>query len=60
MCLQQKKKGRVSLKFCLAGFLYLFQELRSNCLLLSNEYATIVMRSVRFLNYVKKSATHNF
>ena len=31
------------LKFCLADFVYLIQELRSDCVHLSNKYAKIVM-----------------
>ena len=40
--------------FCLADFVYLIQELMSNCLHFSNEYATIVVASARPLKLVNK------
>ena len=42
------------LKFRLADFVYLMQELRSDCIHLSNKYEKIVMPSVRFLNQITK------
>ena len=39
----QRNKKKVNLKVCLEDFVYLIQELRSNCLHLSNKYATIVI-----------------
>ena len=36
--------------FCLADFVYLVRELRSDCVRLSNKYAKLVMPSARFLN----------
>ena len=45
----QDERRRVNLKFCLADFVYLIQELRSHCVRLSNRYAKIVMLSARFL-----------
>ena len=48
------ERRRVNLKFCLADFVYLIQELRSNCVHLSNEYAKISKPSVRFLNQINK------
>ena len=53
MCLRRKKKGKS--KFSFTDFVYLTQELRSNCLHLSNKYARIVMPSARLLNHVKKN-----
>ena len=47
-------RRRVNLKFCLADFVYLIQELRSDCVHLSNKYAKIVMPSARFLNQINK------
>ena len=48
-------KGRwINLKFCFADFVYLIQELRSDCVRLSNKYAKIVMPSARFLNQTNK------
>ena len=44
----------VSLKFCLADFVYLIQELRSDRVQLSNKYTKIVMLSTRFLNQINK------
>ena len=45
---------RVDLKFCLADFIYLIQELRNNCLHLRNRYARIAMPSAQFLNHIYK------
>ena len=45
---------RVNLKFCLADFDYLIQELGSDCVHLSNRYAKVVMPSARFLNQINK------
>ena len=36
------------------GFFYLIQELRSDCVYLSNKYAKIAMPSARFLNQIIK------
>ena len=47
-------RGWINLKFCLADFVYMIQELRSDCVHLSNEYAYIVMPSARFLNHINK------
>ena len=44
----------MNLKFCLADFVDLIQELRSDCVQLSNKYARIVMPSARFLNQINK------
>ena len=44
----------MNLKFCLADFVYLIQELRSNCLHLNDKYARIVVPSTQLLNHVKK------
>ena len=44
----------VYLKFCLADFVYLIQQLRSDCVHLSNEYAKTVMPSARLLNQINK------
>ena len=44
----------VNLKFYLADFVYLIQELRSDCVHLRNKYAKIVMPSARFLNQTNK------
>ena len=40
------KRRRVNLKFCLADFVYLIPELRSDCVRLSNKYAKIVMHAL--------------
>ena len=48
-----KTKG-VNLKFCLADFVYLIQELRSDCVHLSNKYARIAVPAARLLNQVNK------
>ena len=48
------ERRRVNLKFCLADFVHLIQELRSNCSHLSNKYATIAMSFARLLNHVNK------
>ena len=48
------ERRRVNLKFCHADFVYLIQELRSNCVHLSNKYPKIVMPSAPFLNQIKK------
>ena len=44
----------LNLKFCLADFVYLIQELRSDCVHLSNKYAKIALPSARFLNQTNK------
>ena len=44
----------VNLKFCLADFVYLIEELRSDCVHLSNKYAKIAMPSAWFLNQINK------
>ena len=44
----------MNLKFGLADFVYLIQELRSDCVHLSNKYAKIVMPSARFMNQINK------
>ena len=49
-----KERRRIYLKFCLADFVYLIQELRSDCIHMSNEYVKIVMPSARFLNQINK------
>ena len=51
VCAYNERKW-VNLKFCLADFVYLIQELRSDCVHLSNKYAKIVMLSARFLNQI--------
>ena len=48
------ERRRVNLKFCLADFIYLIQELRNDCVHRSNKYAKIVMPSARFLNQINK------
>ena len=48
------EKRRVNLQLCLAVFVYLIQELRSDCVRLSNKYAKIVMLSAQFLNQTNK------
>ena len=48
------ERRRVNQKFCLADFVYLIQELRSNSLLLSIKYTTIAVPSARLLNNVCK------
>ena len=45
----------VNLKFCLADFVYLIQELRNDCVHLSNKYARIAVPSARFLNQINKN-----
>ena len=40
--------------FCLADVVYLIQELRSDCVHLTDKYAKIVLSSARFLNQIKK------
>ena len=50
----ERRRRRVNLKFCLADFVYLIQELRSVCVYLSNKYAKIVMPSARFLNQINR------
>ena len=47
-------RRRVYLKFNLADFVYLIQELRSDCVHLSNKYAKIATPSSRFLNQINK------
>ena len=48
------RKGSKDLKFCLADFVYLIQELRSDCVHLSSKYAKIIVPYARFLNQVNK------
>ena len=47
-------RKRVNLKFCLADFVCLIQELKSDCVHLSNKYAKLVMPCARFLNQINK------
>ena len=44
----------INLKFCHADFVYSIQELRIDCVHLSNKYAKKVMPSARFLNQINK------
>ena len=53
VCAYNKRRG-LNLKFCLADFVYLIQELRSACVHLSNKYAKIVVPSARFLNQINE------
>ena len=51
---EERERRRVNLNFCLADFAYLIQELRSNCVHLSNDNAKSLMPSARSLNQISK------
>ena len=53
LCAYNKRRW-VNLKFCHADLVYLIQELRSDCVHLSNKYAKIVIPSARFINEINK------
>ena len=54
MLCAHNERRRVNLKFCLGHFVYLIQELSSDCVYLSNKCARIVMPSARFLSQINK------